>query len=78
MRVPPRVRFWVETTLASITGSLFLLTLVWRDWLEAFGFDPDHGDGSVEWIIVLALFAVSLSCAVLARVEWRRIAAASA
>jgi hypothetical protein len=72
----PRRRFWVETVLAALTGGLFALTLVWHEWLEALGFDPDNGDGSAEWAIVAVLFAVFVVFAVAARLEWRRTAAA--
>lgn len=65
-------RFWIETVLAAITGALSVLTLLWRDWLEVWGVDLDHHDGSVEWLIVAALFAVSAALAVSARREWRR------
>lgn len=65
-----RLRFWLETVLASFTAVLSGVTLVWHGWIEAFGFDPDHGDGSTEWAIVLALAAVTLVLAVLARLEY--------
>ncbi|WP_426560698.1 ABC transporter permease [Angustibacter sp. McL0619] len=67
-----RRRFYAESVLAGISGGLFVLTLFWHDWLEAFGFDPDHGDGSVEWLVVAVLLAASLCLTVLARLEWRR------
>jgi hypothetical protein len=67
-----RSRFWVEAVLASLTSGLFVLTLIWREWLEALGFDPDHGDGSVEWGIVAALFVAGVVLALAARTEWRR------
>jgi hypothetical protein len=56
-----RIQFWVETWLAAVTGLLFVLSLFWPEWLEALGFDPDHGSGSV----------------LAARLEWRRAATAS-
>lgn len=65
-----RLRFWVETVLASFTAVLCGVTLVWHGWLEAFGFDPDHGDGSTEWAIVLTFAGVTLALAVLARLEY--------
>jgi hypothetical protein len=47
--------------------------LVTRDWIEGVtGFNPDHGDGSVEWAIVVALVLVSVLLGVAARSEWRR------
>jgi hypothetical protein len=67
-----RRRFWIETTLGVVTGALFLLTLAWRDWIETiFGVDPDHGNGSVEWLVVAALALGALALFALARAEWR-------
>ena len=71
-----RTRFWVESTLAALTGGLFVLTFFWHDWLEAFGFDPDNHDGSVEWLIVGGLFVLFLVFAASARFEWRKAALA--
>jgi hypothetical protein len=67
------LRFWVEAVLAAVTGVLGLLTLVWREWIEAvFGVSPDGGDGSLEWAIVLVLFTASLTFTSVARAERRR------
>jgi hypothetical protein len=73
-----RRRFWFEATLAAATGFLFVLTLFWHDWLEAFGIDPDHGDGTAEWYIVAGLGVLFLVSTAVARVEWRRAALDSA
>jgi hypothetical protein len=71
----PRRRFWPELTLAVLSSVLFLLTLVWRDWIEKLtGLDPDGGSGSVEWVVVALLFAVAVWLSVLARREWRAAA----
>jgi hypothetical protein len=73
MKSALRARFWLETGLSSLCACVFLVTLVWRDWIEALtGADPDQHSGSVEWAIVLTLFVVSLAAGVLARSEWRR------
>src|SRR5438874_12959741 len=49
-------RFWAETVVAAISGSLCLITLLWPDWIEAAsGWDPDQHDGAVEWAIVATL-----------------------
>ena len=74
---PLRRRFWVESLLAVATGALFVLTAVRPAWLEAVGLDPDHGDGSVEWLVVTLLFALACGLAVLARVEVRHTRALS-
>jgi len=69
-----RTRFWIETALAGVTMSLFLLTLVWQKWIEAvFRVDPDGGNGSLEWAIVAVLFAASVMLSVMARAEWRSV-----
>jgi undecaprenyl pyrophosphate phosphatase UppP len=68
-----RVRFWVESVFASVTGVLAVVTIFWHDWIEAvFGVDPDHGNGSAEWLVVLTLAVVTVALAVVARHEWRR------
>jgi hypothetical protein len=68
-----RHRFWIEATMATVSGIFFLLTLFWKDWIEiVFGFDPDHHSGSLEWLIAAVSFAITIIFFVLARVEWRR------
>jgi hypothetical protein len=67
-----RGRFWIETALASLTSLLLGLTLLWPEWIEAMGLEPDHGNGSWEWTITLGLAAVTVISAVRARLEWRR------
>jgi hypothetical protein len=68
-----RYRFWLEAILGSITGVVAVVTLFWQDWIEAvFGVDPDKGNGSAEWLVVLILLILSVALAVGARFEWRR------
>jgi hypothetical protein len=68
-----RILFWVETLLGSLTGVLFLLTVIERDWIETLvGWDPDQHSGSVEWLIVWGLFLVTVMLFTAAGVEWRR------
>jgi hypothetical protein len=68
-----RARFAIELALAGVTGILFVLTVIWPQWIEAvFGIDPDGGDGSLEWAIVGVLLVASVTFSVLARAEWRR------
>jgi hypothetical protein len=79
MKTTMRARFWIEAGLAVLTGSLAILTIFWRDWIEALtGFDPDHHNGSVEWAIVVGLAIICVAVAVAARAEWRRSAVAVA
>ncbi|HKQ00725.1 MAG TPA: ABC transporter permease [Actinomycetes bacterium] len=71
--------FWIETLLAVVSGISTVLTMLWRDWIEIlFGVNPDHGNGSAEWLIVVASLAVTVVLSMLARREWRRAAAAGA
>jgi hypothetical protein len=73
MRPQMRSRFWLETGAALAGASLALLTLVWQDWIElVFRVDPDHGNGSLEWLLVAVLLSLALTSAVLARQEWQR------
>ena len=77
MKKQVRWSFWLEMSLASITGVLFVITLVWRDWAEViFHIDPDQGNGSFEWLIVGGLLVVTLGLFALAGYEWRRASVA--
>ena len=67
-----RARFWVEAGLATVTGVLFVVTLFWHDWIEALGFDPDHGSGTAEWVAVAVLAVLTAALFVSARMEWQR------
>jgi DMSO/TMAO reductase YedYZ heme-binding membrane subunit len=68
-----RYRFWLESILSSITGVVAVVTVFWHDWIEAvFGVDPDKGNGSAEWLVVLILLILTVALAVGARLEWRR------
>lgn len=67
-----RRRFWFELVLAVVTGVLFVVTLFWHEWLEAFGFDPDQGSGAAEWLIVGALLLLCVASATITTIEWRR------
>jgi len=72
-----RGRFWFETGLAIVTGILFVITLVWHDWIEIiFNVDPDQGSGLLEWLVVGALLVVTIVLFVLARYERRKAQAA--
>jgi hypothetical protein len=73
MRNALRRRFWLETAMAIVTGILFVITLVRNDWIEiVFGVDPDNNNGTLEWLIVGVLLAVTITLFILASYEWRR------
>ena len=66
-------RFWLELGLAGFSAFLLLLTLVTREWIELlFRVDPDHGSGSLEWLVVVAALVATVTFSVLARLEWQR------
>jgi uncharacterized membrane protein YcjF (UPF0283 family) len=69
-----RARFWTESLIAGAALVLGLMTLVWRDWIEAvFGVDPDNHSGALEWLVVAGLLVVAAVMGTVARVEWRRL-----
>jgi len=73
MKKTLRPIFWVETSLAILTGILFVITLVWRDWIEIiFNVDPDNRSGGLELLIVGILLVITLALFALASFEWRR------
>lgn len=71
-KVPSRARVRIETILAAMAGILGVITVFWHDWIEALtGWDPDHHNGSFEWLIVVLLLAVALALGLLARRDQR-------
>jgi hypothetical protein len=73
-----RLRFWIEALLGAFTGFLLVLTLVWPDWIEGvFGVDPDHGNGSLEWLICAVCLVATVVFFFAARRDWRAAALAS-
>jgi len=67
-----RVRARVEACLAGAFGAAAIVTLVWRDWIEALtGFDPDRHDGAVELLIVVALAALCVGFGLASRADRR-------
>jgi hypothetical protein len=68
-----RSRFWVEAVLAAVGLLAGVVTLVVPDWIERLGAEVgDNGSGSTERLVALVVIAAALSCAMLARIEWRR------
>jgi hypothetical protein len=69
-----RSRVTIEMLLSIATGILGLVTIAWHDWIEALtGWDPDHHNGTFEWLIVAGLLAVSIALGIIARRDWRRL-----
>jgi len=69
----PRWRLRAAASCAALCWVLFAVTLVTPDWIEAvFHVDPDHGNGSLEWAIVVVLLAAAVALSGLTRREWRR------
>ena len=66
-------RFWLEVVLAAASVVLLIVTLFWRDWIEiVFRVDPDHGNGSFEWLLVGVLAVAAITCSILARLDWQK------
>jgi hypothetical protein len=69
------MRVRLETALALLSGALGIVTIFWRDWIEALtGWDPDHHNGSFEWLIVAGLLAVAVVMGLVARRHWKALA----
>jgi undecaprenyl pyrophosphate phosphatase UppP len=66
--MPSKFLVRLEAGIACVAGALGILTAFWHDWIEALtGWDPDHHNGSVEWLIVLVLLVIAVSLGLLAR-----------
>jgi hypothetical protein len=67
-----RFRFWLEIGMATFTAILFVITLVWPEWIEmVFHFSPDEGDGSFERLIVGFFLLATIILSLLGRYEWK-------
>jgi hypothetical protein len=71
-----RMRLRIEVVLAVISAALCVLTLVFPEWIEELtGLEPDAGSGALEWIIAGVFLIAAVVSAVLARRDYRRLAA---
>jgi hypothetical protein len=74
---PLKFRAALKTAIALAAGTLGIVTIFWHDWIEALtGWDPDHGNGAAEWLIVAALLVTAMTTGVIAHHDWRMAAAA--
>ena len=67
-----RRQFWAAVVLGGISAVLATVTLISREWIELFGVDPDNGDGSLEWAIVIVTAVIAAISLGWARLEWRQ------
>jgi hypothetical protein len=73
MNARRRARFWIEASLAALSGCLFVITVVTPDWVEVmFGVDPDRHGGALEALISGVPLTLAIVLATLARIERRR------
>lgn len=72
-----RRRLRLEIVLAALSAMLCALTLVVPEWIEELtgGWEPDSGSGALEWIIAGGFLVAAVVSAVLARRDYRRLAA---
>ena len=68
------LRVRIEMVVSALLGVATILTAVWPEWIEGlFGFDPDGGNGSAEWLIVAVLAVATVAAVTLTRHDLRVI-----
>lgn len=66
------MRVRLDFFFVALFSFLTLLSLVWPEWIELlFRFDPDRGDGRVEWAIVVMSGLAAVGSAVLLAWDFR-------
>jgi hypothetical protein len=66
----------VETGVAIAAAALAVLTLISREWIEFLtGWDPDGGNGALEWGIVVVLAVIAVGLSLRARSDWHKVKA---
>jgi hypothetical protein len=67
----------LEMGVAFCAGVLGIVTIFWRDWIEALtGWDPDQHSGSAEWLVIIGLLMVAVVMVLAARRHWKLVAPA--
>ncbi len=65
-----RKRFIAEVCAGVVTAIATVLTLLVPEWIEVvFDVDPDHGDGSLEWLIAAAFAVATVALATLSYLD---------
>jgi len=74
-----RLRLAIAALLALCSAAACVATLIEPQWFELlFDESPDAGDGSLEtWFAVVLAVAACIAFSLVARREWRALAAAS-
>lgn len=73
---PSKIRVGLEAGIALLAALLGVVTIFWRDWIEALtGWDPDQHNGSAEWLIVVCLLVIAVAVGAVARRHWRLLLA---
>jgi hypothetical protein len=71
-----RMRLRIEVVLAFMFAALSLLTLVFPEWIEELtGLEPDAGSGALEWAMTGVFLIALVVSVVLARRDYRQLAA---
>ena len=70
-----RRRLRIEMVLAVFSAILCALTVVFPEWIELTGLEPDAGSGALEWIIAGLFLVAAVVSAEVARRDHRRLAA---
>jgi hypothetical protein len=66
------LRARIEIVLSALLGIATIMTAVWPRWIEdLLGFDPDGGNGTAEWAVVVVLAVTTIAAALLARRDLR-------
>jgi hypothetical protein len=69
-------RFWAQISCAVLFGIAFAAALIDPEWIEAFGIEPDHGSGALEWGLALVLGALCVAFLLAGARTWQRARAA--